>query len=146
MKFLRIGLVLLALIALGMVGVWQYMERIANPRIAQEILDDPDGERAQKVMLLTLPSGRQIPVNYFREDGLVFAGADGSWWEELEGEGFPVTVVVRGETLSGRGRAVLDDPDYTERVFAKLRPDAVPGFGTLIEIQLDAPAASPGAP
>ena len=50
---------------------------------------------------------------------------------------FPVSVLVRGETLSGRARAVLDDPDYTQRVFAKLRPNAIEGFGTLVEIRLE---------
>ncbi len=33
-------------------------------------------------------------------------------------------------------RAVLDDPDYRARVFAKLRPTALPGFGTVVECRL----------
>jgi hypothetical protein len=32
------------------------------------------------LLLLTMPDGRQIPVNYLREGNLVFAGADGRWW------------------------------------------------------------------
>ena len=40
-----------------------YFARVANPRVERELIGDPDGERAQKVMLLTLPSGRRIPVN-----------------------------------------------------------------------------------
>ena len=60
----------------------------------------------------------------------------------MVGEGVPVTVLVRGETLRGRARAVLDDPAYTEQIFAKLRPDAIEGFGTLVEIRLDPSAAT----
>ncbi len=31
---------------------------------------------------------------------------------------------------------------YAERIFAKLRPDAIEGFGTLVEIRLDPSAAT----
>ena len=105
---------------------------------ARELVENPDGDRARTVMLLELPSGREIPVNYLREGDRVYAAADGRWWRELDGEGFTVTVLVRGERLHGRARAVRDDPEYTKRIFAKLRPNAVEGFGRLIEIQLDA--------
>jgi hypothetical protein len=91
-------------------------------------------------MLITLPSGRSLPVNYLREGGMVYAGADGRWWKELVGEGASVTVLVRGETLAGHGRAIRDDPAYTKRIFAKLRPTAIPGTGTLVEIHLDGDA------
>ena len=37
----------------------------------------PQGERAKKVMLSTLPSGCTIPVNYLREADGVYAGSDG---------------------------------------------------------------------
>jgi hypothetical protein len=88
-------------------------------------------------MLITLPSGRRIPVNYFREADMVYAGADGGWWKELVGDGVRVTLLVRGETLRGTARSILDDTDYTARVFKKLRPNAIEGFGTLVEIRLD---------
>ena len=112
---------------------------IANPRVARELVEEPDGERAAKVMLLRLPSGREIPVNYLREGDVVYAGADGRWWKELEGEGFDVEVLIRGERLQGLGRAVLDDPDHRADVFTRLRPKALPGFGTLVEIRLAPP-------
>jgi hypothetical protein len=54
----------------------------------------------------------------------------------LVGDGKPVKVLVRGETLSGEARVVLNDPEYIERIFKKLRPDALKGFGTLVEISL----------
>jgi len=137
MKILQILLIAAAALTLLVVGIALYFEHVANPRVVRELLDDPNGERAQKVMLLTLPSGLRIPVNYLREGDRVYAGADCSWWKELVGEGLPVTLVVRGETLSGRARAVLDDAAYTKDVFSKLRPSALPGFGTLVEVRLD---------
>ena len=134
---LRIILFVLALLVLLAVGYWIFVTQIGNPRVAREIMDNPTGERAARVMLLTLPGGRTIPVNYLREDDMVYAGADGSWWKELVGDGKPVTVLVRGETLSGEARVVLDDPEYVDRIFLKLRPNAVKGFGTLVEVSLE---------
>ena len=118
--------------------------RMVNPGVEEELRNDPSGARAQKVMIITLPSGRQIPVNFLREDGRVYAGADGWWWKELREGPHEVTVFVRGETLSGRARAITDQPVYTKDVFSRLRPTALPGFGTLVEILLD--PDDPGGP
>ena len=137
MKILQIMLIVAVVLALVVTGYWLFVERIGNPRVVQELIGNPDGERAQRAMLITLPSGRRIPVNYFREADMVYAGADGGWWKELVGDGVPVTLLVRGETLRGTARSVLDDTDYTARVFKKLRPNAIEGFGTLVEIRLD---------
>jgi hypothetical protein len=133
----RIVLIAVAVLVLFVAGYLVYMTQITNPRVERDLIDNPDGKRARRVMLLTLPSGRRLPVNYLREGNLVFAGADGRWWKELVGEGLPVSLVVRGESLEGTGRAVLDDPAYSSDVFKRLRPDAFEGFGTLVEIQLD---------
>ena len=137
MKIARIALITAAVLGLLAVGYWLYREQIANAQVVRELIEYPDGERARRVMLLTLPSGRRIPVNYLREASMVYAAADGSWWKELVGDGFPVTLLVRGETLHGTARAVRDDPTYTQEVFKRLRPDAIEGFGTLVEIRLD---------
>ena len=142
LRFLGIGVVVGIALAVLAGGYLLYATRIANPRVARELVENPDGERARRVMLLTLPSGRQIPVNYIREDAWVYAAADGTWWEEVVGDGFPVTLLVRGETLTGRARAVQDDSARTKAVFARLRPDALKGFGTLIEIALDETGSS----
>jgi hypothetical protein len=146
MKIALIVLTVLGVLALIPAGIFVYYDQIANPRVTRELVEEPNGERAERVMLLTLPSGRRIPVNYWRDGDRVYAAADGGWWSELQGEGGPVTVLVRGETRAGRGRAVLDDPEYTTRIFASLRPNAIEGFGTLIEIRLDAAAAPPAGP
>jgi len=115
-----------------------YYAYFMNPKVARELREDPDGERAQKVMLITLPSGRAIPVNYLREGDTVYAGADGSWWKELRGEGGRGTVLVRGETLEGHMRAVEDDAELRTSVFGRLRPTAVSFAGTLVVVELDA--------
>lgn len=133
-----------ALLALAALGIYVYAEWIANPAVVRALLEDPEGERAQRAMLLTLPSGRRLPVNYLEEDGRVYAGADGRWWRELEGEHAAVELLVKGRTHRGRAKAILDQPDYTKDVFSRLRPTAIPGFGTLIEILLD--EADPGGP
>ncbi len=145
MKILRIGAMLIAGVVVVAIGFWFYTEQFANPRVAQELLDQPDGNRARKVMLLTLPSGRRIPVNYYRKDDLVFAAADGNWWKELDGADFPVTLLVRGETLRGVARAILDDADYTREIFKKLRPNAIEGFGKLVEIRVGASSGDPSS-
>jgi len=113
------------------------LSRWMNAGVIRELREQPDGERAKKVMLITLPSGKEIPVNYLREGSKAYAGADFPWWRELRGEGGPVTVLIRGESLRGHGRAVEDDPALRESVFGRLRPTA-PGFtGTLVEVSLE---------
>jgi hypothetical protein len=145
MKIFIIVLLVVAALVLLVAGYVLFMDRFGNPVVARELMEEPDGARARKVMLITLPSGRSLPVNYLREGGMVYAGADGRWWKELVGEGAPVTVLVRGETLAGHGRAIRDDPAYKKRIFAKLRPTAIPGTGTLVEIRLD-PSPEQDAP
>lgn len=116
-----------------------YVSFVTNARVAEELTSNPGGERAARVMLLTLPSGKQIPVNYLREQNTVFVGADGPWWRQLDGAS--VTMVIRGEKLAGRAVTILDNPGYTADVFSRLRPTA-PGWlpdwlnGKLVEITL----------
>ena len=146
MKIARIASITVAIFGSLAGGYWLYAEQIANPRVVRELIENPDGERAGRVMLLTLPGGRRIPVNYLREHSMVYAAADGRWWKKLVGDGVPVTLLVRGETLRGTARAVLDDPAYTQDVFKRLRPDAIEGFGTLVEVRLEAAGQRRSAP
>jgi hypothetical protein len=123
-------------LAVLIVGYAVYMARVANPRVERELREHPDGERARKVMLITLPSGRTLPVNYLREGNTVYAGADGRWWHELRGQGAPVELLVRGQTLVGQARAIEDDADHRSGVFDRLRPSAPKLFGTLVQVDL----------
>jgi len=141
MKYLLIAIVaLLALVA----GYAVYMVRVANPGVERELREDPEGERARKVMLMTLPSGRTLPVNYLREGDTVYAAADGRWWHQLRGDGAPVELLVRGERLAGHARAIEDEPDLRSAVFDRLRPSAPKIFGTLVQIDLASSRALPG--
>lgn len=144
MKIIQIALVCVVVLLVAMPALMWLHGRLTNPGVEREIREDPTGERAAKVMLITLPSGRRLPVNYLREDGRVYAGADGRWWKELEGGLTPVSVFVAGESLEGRARAVRDDPAYAKDIFSRLRPKALPGFGTLVEVLLD--PSDPGGP
>jgi hypothetical protein len=130
MKYMRIVIVALLLFVAGYAG---YMTFVANPDVERELRENPDGERARRVML---PSGQTLPVNYIREGDTVFAAADGRWWRQLSGEGARVELLVRGEALVGQGRAIEDDPDHRSAVFGRLRPTAPKVFGTLIQIDL----------
>ncbi|MCY4093680.1 MAG: hypothetical protein OXG05_00985 [Gammaproteobacteria bacterium] len=109
---------------------------IANPKVIEELQSDPHSERADIVTLLTLPGGRILPVNYLREGDQVFVGADGRWWRALQEGDIPVTVTVRGETLSGRARVVFDDLEYKRAVFARLRPDVPKWLPEWLDAQL----------
>ena len=51
-------------------------------------------------------------------------GIDGRWWREFVGAGQPVSMYIRGETLTGHAVAKLDDPAYTADIFSRLRPTA----------------------
>jgi len=133
MKYVGIGLGALLVLAAAYAV---YAARIANPRVVRELREHPDGERARKVMLITLPSGRTISVNYLREGDTVYAGADGRWWRELRGAGAPVELLIRGETLPGHARAIEDEPERRSQVFDRLRPSAPKIFGTLVQIDL----------
>jgi len=137
---MKYAAIVIALIVLGVLGYAVHMVLIANPATIRELRENPNGERAKRVMLLSLPSGREIPVNYLREGSRVYAGADGQWWKELRGEGGEVEMLIQGEALRGRGQAIEDDPQYRRDVFERLRPTA-PDFtgGTLIAIEIAQP-------
>jgi hypothetical protein len=99
-----------------------YARHVVDPRVIEVLRSDPHGERAARVMLLTLPDGRVLPVNYLREGDTVFVGADGTWWRSFRDGGAVITLEIRGETLAGHAVVVLNDPEYTRAVFASLRP------------------------
>ncbi len=139
--------VCLLFMLVGVTGYILYLRNIVNPRVIAELQTDPQGMRARKVMLLTFPDGKILPVNYLREDPHVYAGADFSWWKAFAGDGARVTLFVRCETLYGTARVVLDQPHFKETIFARLRP-RVPKWlpdwlnGKLVVITLDSTASA----
>ena len=119
-----------------------------NARVAEEIRQNPDGERAAKTMLITLSDGTLFPVNFLHEGNQVFMGIDGFWWREFVGEGQVVSMFIKGETYTGHAVAILDDPAFKKKIFNRLRP-TVPKWlpdwlnGKLVKITLDEPPRTP---
>ena len=116
--------VVLGLVLVISTGYVIYSRDGVDARVAEEIRTNPQGERAQRTMLVTLMNGRTLPVNYLREDGLIFMGIDGLWWREFVGAGQSVEMFIQGETIRGHGTVVLDKPEYTADIFSRLRPKA----------------------
>jgi hypothetical protein len=121
MKGLAIAVGVLAVLV---VGYGLYVSLVGNPRVVDELINEPDGPVAERAMLLTFPDGRVLPVNYLWEGDTVYAGADGRWWRAFQGEGAPVTVLIKGETLAGHATVELDDQAFIDDVFSRLRPAA----------------------
>lgn len=105
------------------VGLWVYVTWYMNQGVIEELERHPEGQRATETLLLTLPAGRRIPVNYLEDGATVYVAADGPWWRQFRGDGAETVLLIRGETRRGRGRVVLDDPDFVADVFARLRPN-----------------------
>lgn len=134
MKWIGIALVILVVLVGCSACVYTWW---VNPRVADELRREPAGERARKVMLLTLPSGKEIPVNYLRDGDTVYCAADFPWWRELGESGGRGKVWIRGESLEGHVRAVVDDDALRDEVFERLRPTAPRWAGTLVVVSLD---------
>ena len=136
--------IVLAVLAVLVVAYGYYIRSVANPRVAEELKTDPQGARAERAMLLTFADGRVLPVNYLWEGDKVFAGADGRWWRAFQGDGAPVSVLIKGQTMTGHATVELDDQAYIDDVFSRLRPAAswVPKAldAKLVVITLDEPA------
>ena len=111
-----------AVIAL-LLSAFTYYGAAENARVVAELRNNPQGMRAEIVMLLTFQSGRELPVNYLREGNQVFVGADGRWWREFRTGNVPVTLLIQGQEYSGRARTVMDNAEYTRDVFQRLRPN-----------------------
>jgi hypothetical protein len=54
-------LVVIGTLFVLVVGYVIYLVLVANPRVEREIREDPNGDRARKVMLITLPSAAPFP-------------------------------------------------------------------------------------
>ncbi len=114
---------------------------VRNPDVIRQIETEPDAHRAQNTLVLNLPDGRRLPVNYLQEENVVYLGADGRWWRALE-QPTPVSLTLRGATVSGTARAVRDDKALRRRVFRELRPlfpTWLPQWmgGVLVQVELD---------
>lgn len=132
----------LLILVLGLAAVYVHQSIVTNPRVINELRAHPEGERAARTMLVTLPDGRVLPVNYLQEINKVYIGVDGRWWRLFVGEGAPVQLEIKNVVYTGHARAIVDDQDHTNRIFKRLRP-TVPAWlpdalnGVLVEVDLD---------
>ncbi len=106
-----------------------------NTRVIEELRTQPEGERAIRVMAITFPDGRMLPVNYLREGNTVFAASDFNWWKSISPGGSKVSLLIKGEDLSGTA-SVSQDEEYTYEVFERLRPDAPTWASKLVGAKL----------
>lgn len=79
-------------------------------------------------------SGRSYstPVAYVREGDKILITTDSPWWRNMSG-GAPVTVVLRGRRVSGKGTAVTD-PARSAEILRKL-VDAIPSYAGPAELE-----------
>lgn len=142
---LKWSLLAAAVLAVLIAGYLWYTASVANPKVMAELLAEPEGARAARTMILTFPDGTELPVNYLREGDVVYAGSDGRWWRAFRGDGAPVSMLIRGRTLTGHATVELDDQAFIGDVFSRLRPAAswVPRAldAKLVIITLDETAA-----
>ena len=117
-------LIVAAILAVLIAGYLWYTATVANPKVMAELLAEPEGDRAARTMILIFPDGTELPVNYLWEGDVVYAGSDGRWWRAFRSGGVPVSMLIRGRTLTGHARVELDDQAFIDDVFARLRPAA----------------------
>lgn len=91
-----------------------------NRSVIDELTSSPQGDRAQRLLLLTLSDGREIPLRYLQLQQDVYVGAGGRWWRQFQ---TPVQthMLLRGQRVLVTASAVLDDAALHRRVFGELR-------------------------
>ena len=117
-------LIVLGILVVLVIAYGYYMNKVTNPRVMETLKMDPQGARAARAMILTFPDGRELPVNYLWEGDKVFAGSDGRWWRAFRDGDVPVTMLIKGQTLTGRASVELDNQAYIDDIFSRLRPAA----------------------
>ena len=118
-KKMLVGVLVLAL---TLIGYRVLLVGDVNAQVAAELHANPQGDRAQKSMLVTLADGREYPVNFLQKDNTLYVGIDGLWWREFSGDGQLVSLLLKGRSLEGQAKVVLDDRELRNRIFAELRP------------------------
>ena len=79
-----------------------------------------------RTMLITLENRetsqpKTFPVNYLREEEMVYIGSDFGWEKHLQG-GAEVRMLIRGKEYVGWALPILDDPERSTAGLRKLRP------------------------
>lgn len=117
-------LIVLGVLVAVVIAYGFYINLIGNPKVVETLKSDPEGAQAERAMIITFPDGRELPVNYLWEGDKVFAGSDGRWWRAFQEGDVPVTLLIKGQTLTGRASVELDNQAYIDDIFSRLRPAA----------------------
>ena len=97
-----------------------------HPLVPVILQSERHGLLSDGVMLITLKQRdsaemKTFPVDYLREENMVYIGSDSDWWKHLEG-GAAVTMLIQGTEVPGWATPILDDPERSSAGFRKLRP------------------------
>ena len=97
-----------------------------HPLVPVILQSERHGLLSDGVMLITLKQRdsaemKTFPVDYLREENMVYIGSDSDWWKHLEG-GAEVTMLIQGMEVTGWATPILDDPERSGVGFRKLRP------------------------
>lgn len=97
-----------------------------HPLVPVILQSERHGLLSDGVMLITLKQRdsaemKTFPVDYLREENMVYIGSDSDWWKHLEG-GAEVTMLIQGMEGTGWATPILDDPERSGAGFRKLRP------------------------
>ena len=98
----------------------------ANPFVSAVLRSERHGLLSGGVMLITMqrrdsPEMKTFPVDYLREDDMVYVGCDSGWWKHLEG-GAEVRMLIQGTEFAGWATPIVDDAERSLAGFRKLRP------------------------
>lgn len=114
--------VIMLWVAAGIIG----LVVVYNPVVTTILQSDHHALLSGRTMLLTLENRetsqpKTFPVNYLREEEMVYIGSDFGWEKHLEG-GAEVRLLIQGEEYVGWALPILDDPERSAAGLRKLRP------------------------
>ena len=114
--------VIMLWVAAGIIG----LVAVYNPVVTTILQSDHHALLSGRTMLLTLENRetsqpKTFPVNYLREEEMVYIGSDFGWEKHLVG-GAEVRLLIQGEEYVGWALPILDDPERSTAGLRKLRP------------------------
>lgn len=114
--------VIMLWVAAGIIG----LVVVYNPVVTTILQSDHHALLSGRTMLLTLENRetsqpKTFPVNYLREEEMVYIGSDFGWEKHLVG-GAEVRLLIQGEEYVGWALPILDDPERSTAGLRKLRP------------------------
>ena len=96
-----------------------------NPVVTTILQSDHHTLLSGRTLLITLENREPLqpktfPVNYLREEAMVYIGSDFGWEKHLE-DGAEVRLLIQGKEYVGWAPPILDDPERSTAGLRKLR-------------------------